>query len=160
MWHESDIEEIAEFLDDHGCGSWGDQVKALLREYEKPSAVLPAYRALLDEAHKILTAVGALEPSAPIGAKLGMQASDLAERIADENGNPATGESPVAENLRGRLDRIAEAHQRCIDTSGANSGDCQECGWTWPCPTQIWATDPRNPLVDCWHPSDDDKDSQ
>lgn len=55
----------------------------------------------------------------------------------------------------GRLARIAEAHQKCVDEHGGTDGDCNECGWTWPCPTYVWATTPRNPHVDTWDPSDD-----
>lgn len=56
------------------------------------------------------------------------------------------------------LDRIAEAHHKHVDQHGGTSGDCNECGWTWPCPTYTWATSDRDPLA-CWNPRDDDEDA-
>lgn len=54
-----------------------------------------------------------------------------------------------------RLLRIAGAHSKDQTPGGMTSGDCAECGWTWPCPTYIWATTDRDPLA-TWGPSDDE----
>lgn len=60
--------------------------------------------------------------------------------------------------LRGHLSRIAEAHHKNVDEHGGTYGECNECSWTWPCPTYVWATDlDRNDLIACWDPSDDDE---
>lgn len=55
------------------------------------------------------------------------------------------------------LDRIAEAHSKTIDASGGSWGDCTECGWSWPCPTHVWATTDRDVLAP-WNPTDDEDD--
>ena len=52
-----------------------------------------------------------------------------------------------------RLDKIAEMHSKQVGAGGTTSGDCNECGWLWPCPTYRWATE----LVDvncAWNLSD------
>lgn len=54
------------------------------------------------------------------------------------------------------IDRIAEAHRKNVDEHGGTSGDCNECGWSWPCPTYVWATSDRDSLA-CWNPSDDEE---
>ena len=56
---------------------------------------------------------------------------------------------------RARLDRIAEAHHKRIDAHGGTDGMCNECGWRWPCPTHVWATEDRDALA-CWDPRDDE----
>lgn len=58
-----------------------------------------------------------------------------------------------------RLDRIAEAHHKQVDESGGTYGDCNECGWSWPCPTYAWATTERDRALDPWDPSDDEADT-
>lgn len=55
-----------------------------------------------------------------------------------------------------RLDRIAQAHAKEVLEHGLTSGDCTECGWSWPCPTYVWATTDRDSVVDPWNPADDD----
>ncbi len=55
----------------------------------------------------------------------------------------------------GRLARIAEAHHQQVDVHGGTWGDCNECGWNWPCPTWVWATVGRDPVSDPWDPDDD-----
>lgn len=57
-----------------------------------------------------------------------------------------------------RMARIAEAHCKDIGEGGLTSGDCAECGHPYPCPTRIWATTERDPLL-CWDPADDDPDA-
>lgn len=55
----------------------------------------------------------------------------------------------------GRLSRIAEAHHKEIGIAGTTSGDCNECGWAWPCPTYRWATEPDlDPIFNTWDPND------
>jgi hypothetical protein len=61
----------------------------------------------------------------------------------------------VLDRTADRLGRIAEAHCKHLTTGGMTSGDCAECGWTWPCPTYTWATSDRDPLA-CWNPDDDE----
>lgn len=62
-----------------------------------------------------------------------------------------------------RLDKIAEFHVKQVGAGGTTSGDCNECGWLWPCPTYRWATEPGiDPnctwnLDDC---SDDEHDHE
>jgi hypothetical protein len=56
-----------------------------------------------------------------------------------------------------RLARIAEAHCKNVDESGGTWGDCNECGWSWPCPTYAWATTERDHILDPWNPSDDEQ---
>lgn len=58
-----------------------------------------------------------------------------------------------------RLLRIAQAHSKDQAPGGMTSGDCAECGWTWPCPTHIWATTNRSMLA-TWDPTDDEPDNQ
>ncbi|MFK0182345.1 hypothetical protein ACIQVR_41045 [Streptomyces xanthochromogenes] len=53
-----------------------------------------------------------------------------------------------------RLARIAAAHSKHEGEGGLTSGDCGECGCTWPCPTYVWATSDRDPLA-TWDPADD-----
>lgn len=40
-----------------------------------------------------------------------------------------------------RLNKIAEMHCKHVDEHGGTTGDCNECGWPWPCPTYRWATE-------------------
>lgn len=54
-----------------------------------------------------------------------------------------------------RLQRIAEAHSKNQAAGGMTSGECDECGWAWPCPTYTWATTDRDPLAP-WDPADDE----
>lgn len=54
-----------------------------------------------------------------------------------------------------RLARIAEAHSKNITAGGMTSGDCDECGYHWPCPTYAWATTDRDVLA-AWDPMDDE----
>ncbi len=56
------------------------------------------------------------------------------------------------------LDRIAAAHDKQVTPSGMTSGACNECGWAWPCPTNLWATGKREPL-DEWSGEDSGEDS-
>lgn len=39
-----------------------------------------------------------------------------------------------------RLKRIANEHQKHVDGHGGTYGECNDCGWQWPCPTYQWAT--------------------
>jgi len=55
-----------------------------------------------------------------------------------------------------RLERIAEAHCKQVDDHGGTTGDCNECGWTWPCPTYVWSTSDRDSLA-TWNPADDEE---
>jgi hypothetical protein len=50
------------------------------------------------------------------------------------------GEVLIPASAEDRLARIAETHSKQIDAHGGTWGDCNECGWTWPCPTYRWAT--------------------
>lgn len=54
-----------------------------------------------------------------------------------------------------RLARIAEGHSKHVTAGGMTSGDCDECGWSWPCPTYIWATTERD-YQSVWNPADDE----
>lgn len=38
-----------------------------------------------------------------------------------------------------RADKIVEMHHKQVDAHGGTTGDCNECGWSWPCPTYEWA---------------------
>lgn len=58
-------------------------------------------------------------------------------------------------DLSDRLARIAGAHAKDIGEAGLTSGCCSECGYSWPCPTYVWATEDRDPNA-CWDPADDD----
>lgn len=67
------------------------------------------------------------------------------------------GQSRIVDTDPGaRLSRIAEAHSKNPTAAGMTSGDCNECGWAWPCPTWIWASTGRDPLA-TWDPSDDEE---
>lgn len=46
-----------------------------------------------------------------------------------------------------RLNKIAEMHSKQVGAGGTTSGDCNECGWSWPCPTYRWASELVGP--DC-----------
>lgn len=59
------------------------------------------------------------------------------------------------DRMRDRLLRIAEAHSKNVDSAGGTWGDCAECGWSWPCPTNVWATTSRDVMAP-WMPADDD----
>lgn len=54
-----------------------------------------------------------------------------------------------------RLARIAHAHAKNQAPGGMTSGDCDECGQPWPCPTYTWATTDRDPTA-TWDPADDE----
>jgi len=54
-----------------------------------------------------------------------------------------------------RLSRIAQAHSKNELAGGGTTGDCDECGYHWPCPTYVWATSDRDPLA-TWDPKDDE----
>lgn len=62
--------------------------------------------------------------------------------------------NPAVERLR----RIAEAHQQQVTDGGMTSGECAECGYSWPCPTRTWATTDRDPLA-TWDPADDEPEA-
>lgn len=66
---------------------------------------------------------------------------------------------PVTEAAYQRLTRIAAAHTKYIGPGGLTSGDCVECGHAWPCPTSVWATSDRDPVLDTWDPADDTEDA-
>ncbi|MFI8278549.1 hypothetical protein ACIGBH_27485 [Streptomyces sp. NPDC085929] len=66
------------------------------------------------------------------------------EIVWDDNGSDAN-----------RLARIAEAHKAYTGGGGLTNGDCNECGYRWPCPTYAWATTNRDPLA-TWDPDDDE----
>lgn len=59
------------------------------------------------------------------------------------------------DRLAARLARIAGAHRKHVTEGGMTSGDCVECGETWPCPTFTWATEDRGPDA-TWDPADDE----
>lgn len=61
----------------------------------------------------------------------------------------------LADDPSARLARIAEAHTKHVTVGGLTSGDCDECGQPWPCPTWTWATSDRDPLA-TWDPADDE----
>lgn len=85
------------------------------------------------------------------GAELERQReeNDAARRLlADERA--------ANESYRDRLLRIGEAHSKSVDSAGGTWGDCSECGWSWPCPTHVWATQARDVLAP-WNPSDDEE---
>lgn len=50
----------------------------------------------------------------------------------------------------GRLAKIAEMHSQEMAAGGMTSGDCNECGWSWPCPTYRWATEPGVDSLCTW----------
>jgi hypothetical protein len=66
------------------------------------------------------------------------------EIVWDDNGSDA-----------GRLARIAEAHSKDQAGHGMTSGNCNECNWSHPCPTYVWATTVRD-LLATWDPADDE----
>ena len=53
-----------------------------------------------------------------------------------------------------KFDRIREAHSKHIDAHGRTSGECNECGLSWPCPTYTWVSTNKDPVMDTWAPSD------
>ncbi|WP_193319021.1 hypothetical protein [Nonomuraea phyllanthi] len=55
----------------------------------------------------------------------------------------------------GRLGRIADAHSKSEGPHGTTSGLCGECGFAWPCPTNVWASTERD-LNEAWDPRDDE----
>lgn len=61
------------------------------------------------------------------------------------------------DRMRDRLLRIAEAHSKSVDSAGGTWCDCAECGWNWPCPTNVWATTSRDVMAP-WIPADDEGD--
>jgi len=56
-----------------------------------------------------------------------------------------------------RLGRIAAAHKKWVDEHGGTDGTCIECGYNWPCPTYVWATDDSRDVNATWDPSDDEE---
>ncbi len=60
----------------------------------------------------------------------------------------------------GIVDRIAAAHEKHVDSAGGNSGYCPECSLVWPCPTSLWASGVRDPILDAWNPAEDDYDEE
>lgn len=87
-------------------------------------------------------------------AEVELDATDVAEirRILDE-AFPALAAAMNGEGMR--LSRIAEAHSKNLTAGGMTSGDCDECGWSWPCPTYVWATTDRE-YSSVWNPADDE----
>jgi hypothetical protein len=65
----------------------------------------------------------------------------------------------LADHPSDRLARIAQAHSKDQAPGGLTSGDCDECGHPWPCPTWTWATTGRDPLA-TWDPADDEPISE
>lgn len=57
---------------------------------------------------------------------------------------------------KARLGQIAEAHCKDVGELGLTSGMCMECGYSWPCPTYVWASTERDPLA-TWNPADDEQ---
>jgi hypothetical protein len=55
-----------------------------------------------------------------------------------------------------RTDKIAEMHRKNVDQHGGTWGDCNECGWAWPCPTYEAARSDstKDYSIDSWHPED------
>jgi hypothetical protein len=60
--------------------------------------------------------------------------------------------------IRERMAKIAEMHSKRVDGHGGTTGECNECGWQWPCPTYDWAREnsDRDPVTSCWDRSNDD----
>ena len=56
-----------------------------------------------------------------------------------------------------RIQKIAQMHEKCVDSRGGTYGECNECGRSWPCPTYAWATTAREYILDCWDPADDEE---
>jgi hypothetical protein len=80
------------------------------------------------------------------------------DRIADAkavHGHGGATRIVLTDNPTDRLGRIAQAHSKDQSTGGMTSGECNECGHFWPCPTYTWATTGRDPLA-TWDPADDD----
>lgn len=89
------------------------------------------------------------------GALAGMQ-SEISEQAADLVLTALDRyDTWAASNPAARLARIAEAHSKHEGAGGLTSGDCNECGYRWPCPTYTWATTDRDPLA-TWDPADDE----
>lgn len=60
--------------------------------------------------------------------------------------------------MRRRMAEIARKHSKSVDAHGGTTGECNECGWHWPCPTYDWAreTSDRDPALSCWDRNDDE----
>jgi hypothetical protein len=56
-----------------------------------------------------------------------------------------------------RIKKIAQMHEKYVDSTGGTYGECNECGHTWPCPTYAWATTAREYVLDAWDPADDEE---
>jgi hypothetical protein len=71
----------------------------------------------------------------------------------------ADGKESVTSGVEQRMQRIAEMHAKQVDEHGGTTGDCNECGWAWPCPTYAWANrdSTRDALFSPWDPSDDEE---
>lgn len=61
------------------------------------------------------------------------------------------------DTAEGRLEEIASAHSKHVTAGGMTSGECNECGHRWPCPTNVWATTDRDPVLNTWDPADDEE---
>ncbi|MFD9630111.1 hypothetical protein [Streptomyces violascens] len=75
--------------------------------------------------------------------------------IKEVHGHHGATRIVLADDPAARLARIAEAHTVHEGGGGLTSGDCNECGWAWPCPTRIWSSTDRDPLA-TWDPTDDE----
>lgn len=84
-------------------------------------------------------------------------ARDQYEAESKRLGDFANAKVQQLKAARAVRDRIAEAHSKHVDEHGATSGLCNECDWTWPCPTYVWATTDRDPNGP-WDPKDDEGD--
>lgn len=62
-----------------------------------------------------------------------------------------------ARSAADRLDKIASMHAKYTDAHGGTYGECTECGYRWPCPTYVWATQERDVALDPWDPADDEE---
>ena len=61
----------------------------------------------------------------------------------------------AAADLAAARKRIAEAHSKSKAPGGMTSGDCDECGWSWPCPTYRWASGEGDPTFSTWQLDDE-----
>jgi hypothetical protein len=71
---------------------------------------------------------------------------------------PDTQASPYVVTASMRLNYIAQMHHKHVDESGGTTGDCNECGWGWPCPTYRWATAEGLTATCAWEASDCEED--
>lgn len=80
---------------------------------------------------------------------------DDAEYVHTHGGQAGTRVVWDGDQKTARLARIAGAHHKHVDAHGGTTGECVECGETWPCPTWTWAATDRNPDA-TWDPADDE----